>query len=76
MRRNNDEIAYTQIFEGPGFYVKVNHPKLTPEEYERRHKQIHDAAARVLIAQQRAGKHKETSTEESAKKLSNETDKE
>ena len=59
MGRSKDEIAYTQVFEGPDYYIRVNHPKLTPEEYERRHKQIHDAAARILIAQQKARKLKE-----------------
>ncbi|MCI8306699.1 MAG: hypothetical protein HFH14_01495 [Lachnospiraceae bacterium] len=58
MRQSKEEIAYTQVFDGPGYHVKVNHPKLTPEEYACRHKQIHDAAARVLMAQRKAMKQK------------------
>lgn len=70
MGRSKDEIAYTQVFEGPGYHVRVNHPKLTPEEYERRHKQIHDAAARLLMAQQKAQnytEHKEETKKEPEK---------
>lgn len=72
MRQSNEEIAYTQVFDGPGYHVKVNHPKLTPEEYERRHKQIHDAAARVLMAQRKAVEQKR----DTDKGPQNETDKE
>ena len=72
MGQRKEEIAYTQVFDGPGYHVTVNHPKLTPEEYERRHKQIHDAAARVLMAQRKAGKQKEGA----GKDPGDETDKE
>jgi len=50
MARKPDEIAYTKIYEGDNYIARVHHPKLTPEEYERRHKQIHDAAVKLLMS--------------------------
>lgn len=41
------------ILDLPGAKVRVFHPILSPEEYERRMKLIHDAAADVLKAKER-----------------------
>lgn len=65
MRQSKEEIAYTQVFDGPGYHVRVNHPRLAPEEYVRRHKQIHDAAARVLMAQRKVMEKKRKTNKDS-----------
>ena len=41
------------ILDLPGAKVRVFHPILSPEEYERRMKLIHDAAVDVLKAKER-----------------------
>ena len=41
------------------FHITVRRPVLTPEETARRMKQIHDAAARLMVSVYEAEAHKE-----------------
>lgn len=43
----------------PEFIITVSRPELTPEERARRMKQIHDAAARLVLAAEREKRKKE-----------------
>lgn len=48
-----DKIKKTLVFEYPNAIVRVHIPDLTVEESERRKKQIHDAAAQLLMEKYR-----------------------
>lgn len=43
----------------PEVIVTVHRPELTPEERAKRMKAIHDAAARLIVATERAKKEKQ-----------------
>lgn len=46
--KQKDTYKEVRVFEFPGMIARVHIPDITPEERERRMKQIHRAAARLL----------------------------
>lgn len=54
MKREPDKyLPEVQVFEFPGWKITVHRPDITPEERERRMKRIHDAAASLLMSEER-----------------------
>lgn len=49
MKKQQDEYMEPKVYEFPNAIVRVYRPILTDEERARRMKQIHDAAAKLLM---------------------------
>ena len=54
MRRKPDTYEEPIIMEFPGMIARVYKPILTPEERERRMKEVHKAALALILSQERA----------------------
>ena len=54
MKREPDKyLPKVEVFEFPGWKITVRRPDITPEERARRMKAIHDAAASLLMCEER-----------------------
>lgn len=57
MKQGQDTYKEVRVLEYPNGITRVHIPDLTEDERSRRMKQIHDAAAALLLAQERSKKN-------------------
>lgn len=57
-RKLTDTYSRTEVFEFPNGKSIVHYPDLTPEEYERRHKQLEEACIKFMIEVDRTRREK------------------